>query len=127
MPARKTLLCATFPDDVSSEFADAVEKNTYVAAKADHSISFCNPMCGRLLIRRKKSRSHAVLPASPYQIIHCGNEPGMIELPWNSHRNGQIVVTDPRYVDSRNGDDRVEVLESANGFKLNNDSGFLVR
>src|SRR5215831_18159318 len=126
MPARKNSSCATFLDDVSPESSDSVEKNTYVAAEADHSKYLVNPVRGRLLIRRQKSRSHAVILAGPHQVIHGTDKPGMIELRRKSHRDTQIVMAHPGNVDARNREDFLEILERPGCFHLNDDRGVLV-
>src|SRR5215472_14130217 len=109
-----------------AKFSHAVEKYADVAAQADHAEAFADPVSGRFRCGRKKSGRYAVPAACGHEVIHGLQQPGMVELRRNAHGYGEIVVANPRHVDAGNGNDGFEILESANGFELDDNGDFLV-
>ncbi len=87
---------------MSSESTHSIKKNADVAAQADHAKSLADPVCGRFGSGWQKAGRHAVAVAGIDQVIHGLQQPRMIELRGNPHRDGEIVVAYPGDIDAGN-------------------------
>src|SRR5882762_1579218 len=89
-------LCDEIP-----ESGHAVKEHPDVTSKADHTKSLTDPMRGRLLRGREKAGSYSMFLAHGYKVIHSLEEARVVELRWETHGYGQVVMSDPSHVDAR--------------------------
>src|SRR5258705_6239009 len=74
----------------------------------------------------KEARGDAMLLAGRNQGVHGIQEHWMLELRGNAQRYSQIIVANPRDVESRRSHDGVEILKGFWSLDDRNDNGLLV-
>src|SRR6266567_2967426 len=96
---------------VGSKSADTIKEDADVASQTNGAKTLADPVNGSFGTRGQKAGRNSISSTDGQEVIHCAQQPWMIELRGDAHRNGEIVVSYPRYVHPRDRDYRIQICE----------------